>query len=103
MAIMEIIGRTLTRLFSTSSERYVKKHTDFIAEINALEPDCARLSDDQLREKLDLNPEGMATEEKVAVLRAFREAEYERLTDAVYRRRGWTNDGVPTIDKLKEL
>ena len=45
----------------------------------------------------------MSVEEKVAVLREFREAEYERLTDAVYKRRGWTNDGVPTIAKLKEL
>ncbi|MBN2377260.1 MAG: preprotein translocase subunit SecA [Sedimentisphaerales bacterium] len=53
MAIMEIIGKTLTKLFSTSSERYVKKHSDFIAEINALESDCARLTDDQLREKTD--------------------------------------------------
>ena len=53
MATMEIIGKTLTRLFSTSSERYVKKHSDFIAEINALEPECARLTDEQLREKTD--------------------------------------------------
>jgi aldehyde:ferredoxin oxidoreductase len=59
--------------------------------------------DTQLREKLGLDPEGMTTEDKVARLRAFREAEYERLTDAVYKRRGWTADGVPTIAKLREL
>jgi aldehyde:ferredoxin oxidoreductase len=39
----------------------------------------------------------------MAALRAFREAEYQRLADAVYKRRGWTNDGVPKIEKLKEL
>jgi aldehyde:ferredoxin oxidoreductase len=39
----------------------------------------------------------------MAALRAFREAEYRRLADAVYKRRGWTSDGVPTIEKLKEL
>ena len=59
--------------------------------------------DGQLREKLGLDPEGMSTDEKRAKLRAFREAQYERLTDAVYKRRGWTDDGVPTIFKLKEL
>ncbi len=59
--------------------------------------------DGQLREKLGLDPEGMSTDEKRAKLRAFREAQYERLTDAVYKRRGWTDDGVPTIAKLKEL
>jgi aldehyde:ferredoxin oxidoreductase len=59
--------------------------------------------DTQLREKLGLDPQGMVTEEKVARLRTFREAEYERLTDAVYKRRGWTADGVPTIAKLRAL
>jgi aldehyde:ferredoxin oxidoreductase len=59
--------------------------------------------DTQLREKLALDPQGMTTEQKVARLRAFREAEYERLADAVYKRRGWTADGVPTIAKLREL
>jgi aldehyde:ferredoxin oxidoreductase len=57
----------------------------------------------QRREKLGLDPQGMTTEEKVARLRAFREAEYGRLADAVYKRRGWTADGVPTIAKLREL
>ena len=59
--------------------------------------------DKQLREKVGWTPDGKTTEEKLAALRAFREAEYERLTDAVYKRRGWTPDGVPTIQKLKEL
>ena len=45
----------------------------------------------------------MSSAEKLAKLRAFREDEYERLTDAVYKRRGWTQDGVPTLAKLKEL
>jgi aldehyde:ferredoxin oxidoreductase len=39
----------------------------------------------------------------MAALRAFREAEYQRLADAVYKRRGWTSDGVPTVQKLKAL
>ncbi len=59
--------------------------------------------DKQLREKLGLNPETMTTDEKRAALRRFREAEYQRLADAVYERRGWTPDGVPTMAKLREL
>ena len=59
--------------------------------------------DGQLREKVNYDPEGKTTKEKMAALRKFREAEYERLCDAVYRRRGWTPDGVPTLEKLKEL
>jgi aldehyde:ferredoxin oxidoreductase len=59
--------------------------------------------DKQLGEILGLAPEGMSTPEKVAALRAHREAQYEQLADAVYARRGWTADGVPTVEKLREL
>jgi aldehyde:ferredoxin oxidoreductase len=59
--------------------------------------------DKQLREKVGYDPEGKPTEEKMAALRAFREAEYRRLSDAVYKRRGWTDDGVPTSAKLRDL
>jgi aldehyde:ferredoxin oxidoreductase len=59
--------------------------------------------DKQLQEKLGLDPAGLATEEKARRLRAFREDQYEQLIDAVYKRRGWTSDGVPTLAKLREL
>jgi aldehyde:ferredoxin oxidoreductase len=59
--------------------------------------------DAQLKEKLSLDPALMTSEEKVAALRAHRETQYEKLIDAVYKRRGWTPDGVPTLAKLKEL
>ena len=47
--------------------------------------------------------EGKDTEEKLKALRTYREDQYEKLKDAVYKRRGWTNDGVPTAEKVKEL
>jgi aldehyde:ferredoxin oxidoreductase len=59
--------------------------------------------DKQLKEKLGIDPAGKTTEEKMAVLRKYREAEYEKLKDAVYERRGWTPNGVPTIEKAKAL
>jgi len=59
--------------------------------------------DKQLREKLGYDPKDKKTEEKVAALRKHRETEYERLKDTVYKRRGWNANGVPTLQKVKEL
>jgi aldehyde:ferredoxin oxidoreductase len=59
--------------------------------------------DDHLREKVGIDPTGLSSEEKVAKLRSFREDQYEQLIDAVYKRRGWTGNGVPTVEKLREL
>ncbi len=59
--------------------------------------------DKQLREKAGIDPTGMSTREKVAALRKYREAQYEGLIDAVYARRGWNSQGIPTVAKLREL
>jgi len=59
--------------------------------------------DKQLKEKVGFDPTGRSTEEKILALRKYREAEYERLKDAVYQRRGWTKNGVPTLEKAKAL
>jgi aldehyde:ferredoxin oxidoreductase len=59
--------------------------------------------DKQLVDKVGVDPSGMDTTEKVAAMRRFREGEYEKLKDAVYKRRGWTNDAVPTVETLERL
>lgn len=59
--------------------------------------------DKQLKEIIGFDPEGKSTEEKMAVLRKYREDQYEKLLDAVYQRRGWTPNGVPTIEHLKKI
>jgi aldehyde:ferredoxin oxidoreductase len=59
--------------------------------------------DKQLKEKSAEDPKGKSTEEKLAMVRKQREAEYERLKDAVYKRRGWNTNGVPTLEKAKTL
>jgi aldehyde:ferredoxin oxidoreductase len=59
--------------------------------------------DKQLKEKLGVNPESHSIKNKINLLREFREQEYEKLKDAVYKRRGWTINGVPTIEKIKSL
>ncbi len=59
--------------------------------------------DQQLRELLDYKPEGKSTAEKIKVMREYRYDQYEKLTDAVYKRRGWSTNGVPTIEHLREI
>jgi len=45
----------------------------------------------------------MSTEEKMKHLRKYREAQYEKLMDAVYLRRGWDANSIPKPEKLREL
>ncbi|MEJ5199742.1 MAG: aldehyde ferredoxin oxidoreductase C-terminal domain-containing protein [Anaerolineae bacterium] len=59
--------------------------------------------DKQLREQLGLDPTTMTVQEKMAALRKHREEMYAKLQDAVYKRRGWTPNGVPTLETLKRL
>ncbi len=59
--------------------------------------------DTQLRETWGIEPEGKSTAERVALLRKKREEQYQLLCDAVYSRRGWTADGVPTLETVQRL
>ena len=59
--------------------------------------------DKQLVEIHNMDIDGKDTAEKIAILRKLREEQYETLKDAVYKRRGWTNDGIPTVDTVKRL
>ncbi|MCK4718655.1 MAG: aldehyde:ferredoxin oxidoreductase [Thermoplasmata archaeon] len=46
---------------------------------------------------------GMDTKDKVKIIYDHRQAQYQKLADAVYYRRGWTPNGVPTPQKMKSL
>jgi aldehyde:ferredoxin oxidoreductase len=59
--------------------------------------------DQQLVQTCKINIDGKSTKEKVALLRRFREQQYDRLKDAVYKRRGWTTDGIPTRQTVVRL
>ena len=59
--------------------------------------------DEQLKRLVEVDPADLSTPEKVAHLRDYREAQYQRLVDAVYARRGWDENGIPTPEKLHEL
>lgn len=59
--------------------------------------------DKQLKEQVGIDPSSMSTTDKRKRLREFREEQYKLLTDAAYKRRGWTRNGVPTLEKVKAL
>ena len=41
--------------------------------------------------------------QKLELLASYRNDQYEKLTDAVYHRRGWTPNGIPAPQKMKAL
>ncbi len=59
--------------------------------------------DRQLKEKAGIDPAGKSTKDKMRILRKYREDQFESLVDAVYKRRGWNNNGVPEIEFLKKI
>lgn len=59
--------------------------------------------DQQLEDLVGVYPAGLGTEEKINRLRKYREDQYEKLLDAVYKRRGWSENGIPTKEKLASL
>jgi len=62
--------------------------------------------DKQLIQKLGMKKnlvEKMDIKEKINKLYAYRQNQYQKLIDAVYYRRGWTPNGVPTPKKMMQL
>ncbi|MFX1264738.1 MAG: aldehyde ferredoxin oxidoreductase family protein [Promethearchaeota archaeon] len=59
--------------------------------------------DSQLLEKCGIDCSHMTTSEKIQKLREYKEEQYMCLTDAVYKRRGWSRNGVPTEEKIQAL
>ena len=47
--------------------------------------------------------EKMSISQKIKILYDYRQDQYQKLADAVYFRRGWTQNGVPTPQKMKQL
>ena len=62
----------------------------------------ADLYNKQLKEE-GFDIEGKSVEEKLGIIRKHRYDQYYKLLDVAYERRGWTNNGVPKIERLEEL
>src|SRR5882672_7459061 len=50
-SVLEYLWRAPARLFGSRNERLLKQYRRSVVEINALEPELAKLSDAQLQEK----------------------------------------------------
>ncbi|MEI6309245.1 MAG: hypothetical protein WCP58_06360 [bacterium] len=50
-----------------------------------------------------MNPDGLFPLEKLRLHRVYREEQCSKLQDAVYARRGWTKEAIPTVERLKAL
>jgi aldehyde:ferredoxin oxidoreductase len=59
--------------------------------------------DQQLIDLVGIDPSGMSTTEKRLALRRYREDQYNQLVHAVYERRGWNQDGIPTLATVRAL
>jgi aldehyde:ferredoxin oxidoreductase len=59
--------------------------------------------DQQIQTEIGKDPNGLTTDQKLRIVREYREDRYRKLVDAVYLRRGWTKNGVPTVETLKRL
>lgn len=59
--------------------------------------------DTLLKEKIGVDPTGKSTAEKMDITRKYREDQYRQLVDAVYDRKGWTPEGVPTLEHLQKI
>ncbi|MCE5201303.1 MAG: aldehyde:ferredoxin oxidoreductase [Synergistaceae bacterium] len=47
--------------------------------------------------------EGLSVKDKITLLQKHRRAQWEQLKLAVYKRRGWNKNGIPTLDTVKRL
>lgn len=59
--------------------------------------------DGQLKDVVGYDPTGKTTAEKMAALREYKEKQYDLLVDAVYQRRGWSSNGIPTLETVRRL
>jgi aldehyde:ferredoxin oxidoreductase len=55
-----------------------------------------------MKDILGIDPAGKSTAEKMAILENTAKSNM-KILDAVYERRGWTKNGVPKIQHLKDL
>ena len=62
-----------------------------------------KLYDRILEEEAEYKVEGKNVQEKIKALREYREKQYQLLCDAVYKRKGWDENGVPTPETIKRL
>ncbi|MEA3508269.1 MAG: aldehyde ferredoxin oxidoreductase C-terminal domain-containing protein, partial [Synergistota bacterium] len=59
--------------------------------------------DAMIKNEMDKIPETMKLPEKMAAVREHKQNAYSQLQQMIYKKRGWNEDGIPTVKKLHEL
>ncbi len=100
---------TFQRIFNIRQGKGLREHDSnlpyrAIGPVTKLEYESRQERyDTQLKEELGVDINNLKTQEKMNILRNYREDQYIKLQDAVYKERGWTYGGCPTIKLVKEL
>ncbi len=56
-----------------------------------------------LKDVANIDPTGKSTEEKMKLLKDYRQASYDTLMDVVYARKGWNRNATPSLEHIKKL
>ncbi|MHA1793351.1 MAG: aldehyde ferredoxin oxidoreductase family protein [Promethearchaeota archaeon] len=59
--------------------------------------------DSQLKDEIGIDIQDKSTMEKLVILKEYRQEQYKKLQDAVYKARGWNENGCPTVKKVRDL
>jgi aldehyde:ferredoxin oxidoreductase len=99
---------TFQRIFNIRLGKGLREHDSnlpyrAVGPVTSLEYE-SRLEryDTQLKE-IGFDISVKTTQEKIKILREYREQQYVKLQDAVYLERGWNKKGCPTIDLVRKL
>jgi aldehyde:ferredoxin oxidoreductase len=98
------LQRVMARMFGNGTRKDDMPPMRAIGPVTVEEYESrAERYDKQLKELAGFDPDGKSTAEKLAAIRAYRFDQYNKVVDAAYDRRGWTRNGVPKIERLREL
>jgi aldehyde:ferredoxin oxidoreductase len=96
------------RIFNIRLKKGLREHdSNFpyraMGPVTPIEYESRKEIYDKQLEELKFKITGKSTEEKINLLRQYREEQYKKLQDAVYLKRGWSQQGCPTMEKVKKL
>ena len=98
------LQRVMSRMFGFGLRKDDMPPMRAVGPVTAEEYESrAKRYDKQLEELAGFKTKGKSTADKLAAIREYRMAQYNSVVDAAYDKRGWTRNGVPKIERLKEL
>jgi aldehyde:ferredoxin oxidoreductase len=98
------LQRVMTRMLGYGTRKDDMPPYRAVGPVTAEEYESrAERYDKQLTELVGFDTKGKTTEEKMKAVREYRMDQYNSVVDAAYDKRGWTRNGVPKIERLKEL